>query len=51
MTGAERQRRHREKKYLAAKRTRDEQSVEEWWASMLIQPGDLTPFDSEDVES
>ena len=51
MTPAERQRRHREKKYLAAKRTHDEQSVEEWWASMRIQPGDLVPFDFEDFES
>ena len=49
MTPAERQRRHREKKYLAAKRIHDEQSVDEWWASMRIQPGDLVPFDPADL--
>ena len=50
MTPAERQRRHRKKKYLAARRTHDEQSVEEWWASMRIQPGDLVTLDSAEVE-
>ena len=49
MTAAERQRRHREKKYSAAMKAQSEMSTDEWLASLRFDPGDLVGFDPSDL--
>ena len=49
MTPAERQRRHREKKYAA--RAESGQSIAAWFQAHRLRPGDLVRFVDKDFES
>ena len=51
MTPAERQRRHRAKKYAEqAERAKLDQSLAAWFEAHRLRPGDLEPFDSKDFK-